>query len=123
MRKFEEDCKSPAGREIQALQKSVVQLLQALQDQPPRQETAAPQKKRAGRELRFIACVDEAIKRMMHERANDPRSLQHEVFRVVAILKQLGVEIVYDKGGKRCKTLERRIRNAWKTFCPQGQNS
>jgi hypothetical protein len=81
-------------------------------------------KKRTGRRLRIIEHDDEAIKLMMQDRVNCPRSLQDEIRQVVAILKQkFGTEVGYDEGGKRCRTLERRINNAWEEFCPQGQNS
>ena len=80
---------------------------------PPLQQQRRGRPK--GRPSRIIAHSDKAIRQMIRERRKKQRSLKDEVYRVIEILKKRGVEIGYDKGGERCKVLERRINEAFKT--------
>ena len=79
---------------------------------PPLQQQRKGRPK--GRRSRSIAHLDEAIQQMIRERANQPRLLKDEV-RLVAkiLLEKYCVEIEYDKGGERCKVVERSINEAW----------
>ena len=94
------------GHEVPPLQ-------QQREEAPPlRQQRLRPK----GRRSRIIPHGDEAIQQMIRERKDEPRSLKDEVRLVATILlEKFRVEIVYDKGGERCKVLERRINQAWKT--------
>ena len=85
-------------------------LEQQKHEAPPFQQQRKGRPK--GRRSRSIAHLDEAIQQMIHERANQPRSLKAEVAGVVKILEKHGVKIEFDQNG-RCKLLERRINEAW----------
>ena len=93
-------------------------LQQQREEAPPlrRQGHEAPpfqqQRKRKGRQSRIIPHSDEAIQQMIHERANERRSLKAEVAWVVKILEKHDVKIEFGKDG-RCKSLERQINEAW----------
>ena len=88
-------------------------LQQQRDEAPPLQQQRRGRPK--GRPSRIIAHSDKAIRQMIRERRKKQRSLKDEVYRVIEILKKRGVEIGYDKGGERCKVLERRINEAFKT--------
>ena len=85
-------------------------LQQQREEAPPFQQQRKGRPK--GRRSRNIAHSDEAIQQMIHDRANERRSLKAEVAGVVKILEKHGVKIEFDQDG-RCKWLERRINEAW----------
>ena|SRR6516164_1545553 len=85
-------------------------LQQQREEAPPFQQQRKGRPK--GRRSRNIAHSDEAIQQMIHERANERRSLKAEVAWVVKILEKHDVKIEFGKDG-RCKSLERQINEAW----------
>ena len=98
---------------LQQQRDEVPPLQQQRDEAPPLQQQRRGRPK--GRPSRIIAHSDKAIRQMIRERRKKQRSLKDEVYRVIEILKKRGVEIGYDKGGERCKVLERRINEAFKT--------